>query len=154
MSENDRDYDQVIIKVFQGLITHYGTDSNRLPFTMVDIRNAAADLGLVIQNFPDVTYTYRVGRSTLPAEIQAYGNWAIEGAGKGKYAFVKLTRDHAYIQIPTDFEITPILDATPLIVLKYQKSDEQALLAQLRYTSRGHKVRFCKALKTESEQGV
>jgi hypothetical protein len=37
------------------------------------------------------------------------------------------------VAVPADFEVTNILDATPLIVLKYQETDEQALLAQLRY---------------------
>lgn len=127
-----KDYDLIIIHLFKFLLTRYGPDAERLSFTKEDIVTSIRTLDLRIRNVPDVTYTYRVGRSDLPQEILAHGNWAIEGTGKGSYAFVKLKRP-PYVTIPTDFEVTEILDATPLIVLRYQKSDEQAMLAQLRY---------------------
>jgi len=122
----------VMIHLFRRLVGEYGADADRLPFSKDDIVESISALDLEIKNVPDVTYTYRVGRSDLPDEILVHGNWAIEGAGKGRYTFVKLRRS-PYVAVPTDFEVTPILDATPLIVLHYQKSDEQALLAQLRY---------------------
>ena len=93
---------------------------------------AISELGLVINNVPDIPYTYRTGRSPLPEAILAHGQWAIDGAGKGRYLFVRLTRS-PYIDIPQDIEIIPLLDATPQIVLKYQGTDEQGLLARLRY---------------------
>jgi hypothetical protein len=126
-----KEYDRVIIAVFEKL--HKGNEgADSLHFTKEDVVQAIAELGLVINNVPDIPYTYRTGRSPLPDAILAHGQWAIDGAGKGKYYFVKLTRS-PYIDIPDDIEITPILDATPLIVLRYQSSDEQALLARLRY---------------------
>lgn len=131
-ADASKDYDRVIIHLFTRLINDQGADVDRLPFSKDDLVRSIVELELEIRNVPDVTYTYRVGRSDLPDEILAYGNWAIEGAGKSKYAFVRLKRS-PYVTVPTDFEITAILDATPLIVLRYQKSDEQALLAQVRY---------------------
>ncbi|MBN1311298.1 MAG: hypothetical protein JXB30_07750 [Anaerolineae bacterium] len=126
-----KDYDLIIIRVFEKLHKH-GESIDRLPFTKEDVVEAINELGLVINNVPDIPYTYRTGRSPLPDTILEHGQWAIDGAGKGRYYFVKLTRS-PYIDIPQDIEIIPILDATPQIVLKYQGTDEQGLLARLRY---------------------
>lgn len=129
--ETLKEYDQVIIRVFERLHTGH-EDSELLPFTKSDVERAIRDLGSTIKNVPDIVYTYRAGRSPLPQAILAHGNWAIEGAGKGKYVFVKLARS-PYVDIPTDVEITRILDATPQLVLKYQGTDEQGSLARIRY---------------------
>ena len=129
--ETLKEYDQVILRVFERL--HAGhEDTDRLPFAKSDVERAISDLGLSIKNVPDIVYTYRAGRSLLPQAIRAHGNWAIEGAGKGKYAFARLTRS-PYVDIPTDVETIRILDATPQIVLKYQSTDEQGFLARIRY---------------------
>src|SRR5574341_358818 len=129
--KNLKEYDRVIIHVFEKL---YNTqlDSERLPFSKEDVVQAIDELGLVINNVPDIPYTYRTGRSPLPDSILAHGQWAIDGAGKGRYFFVRLERS-PYIDIPQDIEATLILDSTPQIILKYQSTDEQALLARLRY---------------------
>ena len=74
-------------------------------------------------------------RSALPESIDAVTPegeaWIIRPAGRGKYRFVcvrdvPLTPDEAigWIKVP---------DATPEIVAKYALSDEQALLAKVRY---------------------
>jgi hypothetical protein len=126
-----KEYDQVVNRVFERL--HTGQeDVDRLLFTKADIERAIRDLGLSIRNVPDIVYTYRSGRSPLPEEVLAHGNWAIEGTGKGKYVFIRLTRS-PYVDIPMDIETIPILDATPQIVLKYQGVDEQGCLARIRY---------------------
>ncbi len=130
-NEPQKEYDQVISRVFQKL--HVGhEDADRLPFTKADIERAVGELGLEIKNIPDIAYTYRTGRSNLPSDILTHGNWAIDSTGKGTYVFVKLTRS-PYVDIPTDIETIHILDATPQIVLKYQGSDEQGILARIRY---------------------
>ncbi len=129
--ELPKEYDQVILRVFEHVYArHEGRD--RLPFAKADIERAVIELGLEIKNIPDIAYTYRTGRSPLPEAIQAHGSWAIDAAGKGKYAFVRLVRS-PYVDIPTDIEMTFVLDATPQIVLKYQSADEQAILARIRY---------------------
>lgn len=124
-----KDYDQILTELFTRL---YKQGETKLPFTKKDIEQVIADLSLEIRNVPDVAYTYRTGRSPLPAEILKHGNWAIDGAGKGKYVFVKLTRS-PYFDLPEDMEKITIPDATPQIVLKYQSGDEQAMLARVRY---------------------
>jgi DNA methylase len=126
-----KEYDHIIEHVFRQC---YATtpDLKELPFTLRDVVNAAAHLSLELRNPPDVTYTYRTGRSALPNTILAQGNWAIIGDGKGKYKFIRLTRS-PYVTIPEDLKIIRILDATPQIVLKYQGKDEQGVLARIRY---------------------
>src|SRR3990172_9451560 len=124
-----KEYDQVVIELFRRL---YKKGMPRLPFSKTDIERAASDLKLSIRNLPDITYTYRSGRSPLPPEILQYGHWAIDGAGKSKYVFVKMSRA-PYFDLPVDMDRTPIPDATPQIVLEYQSNDEQAMLARVRY---------------------
>lgn len=57
--------------------------------------------------------------------------WIIDGAGRSKYAFklVKINR----ITPNTDLITIKIPDATPEIVSQYALTDEQALLAKVRY---------------------
>jgi hypothetical protein len=128
--ENEsKEYDQVVAELFQRL---YKKGATRLPFSKSDIERVAADLKLSIRNLPDITYTYRSGRSPLPPEILKHGHWAIDGAGKSKYVFVRMSRA-PYFDLPEDMDVTSIPDATPQIVLEYQSNDEQAMLARVRY---------------------
>jgi hypothetical protein len=122
-------YDQVIIEMFRRV---YKPDADVLPFTKDELVQVCQELAIVINNVPDVPYHYRTGRSDLPDEILNTGNWVIEGAGKGKYTFVKLKRS-PYIHIPDDLYVTEIPEATPDIVLKYGGVDEQAILTRIRY---------------------
>ena len=124
-----KEYDQVVIELFNRL---HKRSEKKLPFTKGEIERVVADLGFEIRNIPDIAYTYRTGRSALPAEILRHGHWAIDGAGKGKYVFVKLSRP-PYFDLPEDMEKVTIPDATPQVVLKYQSGDEQAMLARVRY---------------------
>ncbi len=129
--EKLKEYDKVIERVFRDA---YNADPEAgvLPVTLRAIEQAVADLDIVVSNKPDVAYTYRTGRRALPQSILGHGNWAITGAGKGKYNFVRLSRS-PYITIPEDLKVTKILDSTPQLVLKYQGKDEQSLLARIRY---------------------
>jgi hypothetical protein len=122
-------YDQVIAEMFRRV---YGPDANVLPFTKDELVQVCRELAIVINNVPDVPYHYRTGRSDLPDEILGTGNWVIEGAGKGRYTFVRLKRS-PYIHIPDDLYVTEIPEATPDIVLKYGGVDEQAVLTKIRY---------------------
>jgi hypothetical protein len=57
--------------------------------------------------------------------------WVIEGAGRSKYAF-RLTQANRIVP-RADLVLTKIPDATPEIISAYALSDEQALLAKVRY---------------------
>lgn len=123
-------YDEVIVAVFQRLLDQHGRRAVRLEFDKPFLDRLANELD--IKNIPDIMYSYRSGRRAFPAAILAMGNWVIVGRGKGKYAFVKL-RAAADFNLPLDLEITPIPDATPDVVLRHTKGDEQSMLVQLRY---------------------
>ena len=57
--------------------------------------------------------------------------WIIEGAGRAKYCF-KLVKVNRILPNPNHIAIK-IPDATPEIITAYSLSDEQALLAKVRY---------------------
>jgi hypothetical protein len=122
-------YDQVICETFRRI---YKPDTKTLHFAKDELVRVCQDLGIVINNIPDIPYHYRTGRSDLPGEILETGNWVIEGVGKGKYAFVRLERA-PYIHVPDDLYVTEIPEAAPDIVLKYGGEDEQAILTKIRY---------------------
>ena len=108
------------------------SNENELLFDKEELEGICNDLGLDVKNIPDIKYQYQVGRAELPDEIRSTGNWVVQGRGKGKYAFVRITRE-PFIEIPADLHIIEVPDATPDIVLKYGGEDEQAVLSRVRY---------------------
>ncbi len=105
-------------------------------FDRVEIEEAARKLKLPRpKNLGDVIYTYR-HRRDLPQRIRKTApsktpHWIIPGAGSGKYRFVT-SRVSQFVPNPA-MDFIKIPDATPGIIKKYALSDEQALLAILRY---------------------
>lgn len=93
-----------------------------------------ANGGKPISNLGDVIYAYR-SRRELPARIRATQpvglEWTIELAGRARYRF-KLAKVHRIVP-RSDLVTIPIPDSTPEIIAKYAQSDEQALLAKVRY---------------------
>lgn len=125
-------YKSVVEHVFHA---RFRPGDAEVPFVRDDIVTAAEDLGLERpKNLGDVIYNVRY-RSGLPESIQALApdghEWIIRATGTGKYAFVAV--------IPLDLTpnrtmaIVKIPDATPGVIERYRQSDEQALLAKLRY---------------------
>ena len=126
-------YDLVILSIFNEKRALVSPQSDEVFFTTQDVHRTIAEQSFEISNPPDIAYTYRTNRRDLPAAILSSGNWSIEAApGKGNYVFRRLDRS-PYIDIPEDLATIRILDGTPGIVVKHQKSDEQALLARVRY---------------------
>lgn len=86
------------------------------------------------KNFGDVIYTYRY-RQPLPKSILATQpagrGWLILGDGDARYRFRlnKLT----HIRPTNGLLVRKIPDATPEIISRYALTDEQALLAKVRY---------------------
>lgn len=122
-------YDRLILEIFR---RHVGESENEFDFDRNEMAQILEEWGETIRNLGDVPYSYRGGRRELPDEITATGNWIIEGRGKGRYAFRRLSRS-PHITIPIDLETINILDATPDIIRTYSGDDEQALLAKVRY---------------------
>jgi hypothetical protein len=129
---------------YRALIAHIFFDSKfgdykptktRIPFEREDMERAAKELGIKLpKNLGDVIYAVRY-RVTMPERILATQpekeEWVISGTGRGRYEFclVPLNR---IIPNPSLTAIK-IPDATPEIIAAYALSDEQALLAKVRY---------------------
>lgn len=132
MSETRNRYTQIIQHVFE---QHYEAGAEEVPFTRLDIAIAAATLGIAMpKNLGDVVYSFRY-RIALPDSITSLApadqEWAIFPAGQGVYSFrlapfslVTPRKGQDKVRIP---------DATPGVITRYATSDEQALLAKVRY---------------------
>ena len=125
-------YQKLIEKVF---FDGYKKGKKVVPFDRDELISSAKALGIdVPKNLGDVIYSVRY-RTPMPESIikTATGKqeWVIQGAGRAKYEFrlVKINRI-----LPNENLITiKIPDSTPEIVLTNALSDEQALLAKVRY---------------------
>ena len=125
-------YEQLIEAIF---LYHHKRGVAEFTFKRTDIEDFAEQLGIKLpKNLGDVIYSFRY-RVELPDSIRSTApkgkNWIILPAGKGiyKFALSKIVEflpneQLAKIKIP---------DATPGIISSYAFSDEQALLAKLRY---------------------
>jgi hypothetical protein len=76
-------YDEVILEVF---LHHYREGEVYLMFQKDELDEVCRRRGIIVRNIPDIIYTFR-SRRPLPEQIRATGNWAIESAGRGAYAF-------------------------------------------------------------------
>ena len=106
-----------------------------IPFTRDELIATAAKLEIALpKNLGDVLYSFRY-RNPLPETIlQTQPNgmeWVIEGAGRALYEFrlVPINR----ISPNPNLVTIKIPDATPEIISANALSDEQALLARVRY---------------------
>ncbi|MBY0523924.1 MAG: hypothetical protein K2R98_11030 [Gemmataceae bacterium] len=125
-------YDSIILDIFR---SHHGSNVKAFGFARTEIEQVASKLKVQLpSNKGDLIYTYRF-RKKLPLEITrtapAGFEWIIRLAGRGKYRFV-LTKINRIVPNAKLIEIK-IPDATPEIIAKYAKGDEQALLAKVRY---------------------
>jgi hypothetical protein len=125
-------YEQIIERIF---LAHYKRGASEVTFDREEIPKVADKLGIQIpKNLGDLIYTFRY-RVALPAAIVEKApkgkEWIIRPVGRSKYQFV-LVRKWAITPNPALSQIK-VPDATPGMIVKYALSDEQALLAKLRY---------------------
>ncbi len=125
-------YSAIIERVF---LDRYRPGQTSVSFRREDLTTAAEQLGVdTPRNLGDVVYAFR-HRRALPDAIvdtQPEGQeWVIEGTGVATYAF-RLVPISRVVPNPA-LVTTKIPDATPEIVSAYALSDEQALLAKVRY---------------------
>lgn len=125
-------YAALIVEIFRKKYTA-GAASAR--FTRNDLAVAAERLGFALpSNVGDVVYSLRY-RMDLPEEIArtATGGktWIVVGVGTAQYEF-KLVKTSPIEANPSMLAIK-IPEATPEIVAAYAQTDEQALLAKVRY---------------------
>jgi hypothetical protein len=120
---------------FDGKFGGFKPGTTAIAFEREDIERAASELKIKLpKNLGDVVYAarYRSGLSPAILETQPEGKeWIIAGAGRARYEFrlVPLNR----IEPNASLAAVKIPDATPEIIAAYALSDEQALLAKVRY---------------------
>jgi hypothetical protein len=125
-------YETIIIKIFQN---HFKSGITEFEFDREEFVTVAEELGVKLpKNLGDLIYTFRF-RSNLPKEITSTAPegkaWKIVLAGTGHYKFIISAEDKI---IPSKLlEEIGIPDSTPGLISLYAYSDEQALLAILRY---------------------
>jgi hypothetical protein len=131
-SKQPNRYQALVVSIF---FRAYSKKSAIVPFTREELVETAKTLGIEMAKNPgDVLYSFRY-RNPLPKRIldtQPKGmEWVIEGKGRAKYEFrlvpinkIEPNRNLITIKIP---------DATPEIIAFNSLSDEQALLAKVRY---------------------
>lgn len=123
------DYDRIILEVFR---RHYEEGDTLLTFPKDELQEICNTFGIVVRNIPDIIYTYR-SRRRLPAAILAIGNWAIESAGRSKYAFRLLVNEPHFDIRYLDYAPINIYNAIPEVVEGLLRDDEQALLTRVLY---------------------
>jgi hypothetical protein len=125
-------YSRIIEEIFN---RHYRKGAKKVAFGREDIRTAAKEQGIDLpSNIGDVVYSFRY-RAELPRSIRDKApesmQWVIRPVGAAKYSF-ELTRVANITPAPMLAE-TKIPNATPGLIDTYALTDEQALLAKLRY---------------------
>ena len=125
-------YEQIIAHIFSE--RHDGSGDG-FAFPRAAINEAADALGLRrVSNVGDVLYTFR-SRKPLPQSIRATApgssEWIIRTTATGQYRFDLI--EHARFPVTPHLAETRIPDSTPALIHLYKQSDEQALLAIIRY---------------------
>ena len=125
-------YEQILTKIF---LDNYVPGSRQVEFTRQDLIAAAEDLGLERPlNVGDIPYSFRY-RGLSPGQIMQTApdgeTWILRSGGRSIYWLV-LVPDRP-IAPNLDLVVTKVPDATPGIVAWHSESDEQSLLARLRY---------------------
>jgi hypothetical protein len=125
-------YSQLLERVF---FQRYTEGAREVDFLRDDIVAAATELGLKLpKNLGDVIYSFRY-RADLPGSVMAKApageSWIILPAGMSKYRF--LATAIATVGPRPGLAETKIPDSTPGLIGMYALTDEQALLAKLRY---------------------
>lgn len=125
-------YQALLEKVF---FDHYKDGAKEVPFARDELISAAKRLRLELpRNLGDVVYSVRY-RTPMPARVLATQpegfEWIVDGVGRSQYAF-RLSRISRIVPNP-NLVTVKVPDATPEIIGAYALSDEQALLAKVRY---------------------
>lgn len=123
---------QIIERIF---LERYNTDSQEVSFTREDLVTAAEALGAPRpKNLGDIVYSLRY-RVPLPEAVQREApsgrEWAIFPGGNAVYSL--RTVPFNLIEPRQGLRAIRLPDSTPGAISKYALSDEQALLARVRY---------------------
>jgi hypothetical protein len=127
-------YSRLVERIFE---EKYRETATEVAFERDDIIRSARVLQLRLpKNVGDLIYSFRF-RTAMPSAIEktapAGYRWLIELAGRGKYVFRLRRIEESDIVPNPKMSETKVPDATPGVVALYALSDEQALLAKVRY---------------------
>jgi hypothetical protein len=131
MAEQNR-YSAIIERIF---LMKFKPGTRDVEFQRSDIERVAKQLKIKLpKNLGDLVYSFRY-RTPLPDRVRSAAGkgktWIIRPAGKAKYRF-SLVPDRPLA--PNDsLTTTKVPDSTPGVIAKYALSDEQALVAKVRY---------------------
>ena len=125
-------YTRIVTQIFE---SRFKPGATEVPFTRDDIVDTARELAVKLpKNLGDVLYSFRF-RTELPASITVKAPagkvWIIRPAGRGRYSF--FATKVAVFGPRAGASITKVPDSTPGLIERYALSDEQALLARIRY---------------------
>lgn len=132
MKKSVNRYARIIEKLFK---SRYREGMKEVDFHRDDLEKTAKELRVKLpKNIGDLLYSFRY-RQSLPENIVKTAPsgkaWAIKGAGRSAYRFALV--ENKPIRPNANLAETKIPDSTPGIIAKYALSDEQALLAKVRY---------------------
>jgi hypothetical protein len=125
-------YGQIIEGVF---LAKYQEGMRKITFKREDLVHCAEEHGIKLpSNIGDILYSFRY-RTELPQALRRRApegeTWIIRSIGRGRYQF-ELVPNREIAPSSMVME-TKIPDATPGVVAMYALTDEQSLLARLRY---------------------
>lgn len=126
---------RVYVPILRELVRRFHEPgTQRVEFTVRDVRQVAEDLGIEIGNAPDLVYRMRA-RTRLPDDILDMGFTILRGVGRGRYALE--VGGEAVVRLP-EHEILDHNDQTPLPVRRLLPEDlveldEQGLLTMVSY---------------------
>jgi|GEM_PF-1135207 len=131
--QGDNTYVQIFRRLFE---IHAKNGTTDFRWHREELTTIAKKLGVKVpKNIGDNIYSLRYGRDEFPDEVKALAppgkSWLILPDGKSKYRCV--TADYSVIRHDPYLKPVKIPDATPQIVAKHAKGDEQAVLARLNY---------------------
>lgn len=128
-------YKRILERVF---FRTYMKGQEMIEFSRADVETAAKELDLSIRNMPDAQYAFNF-RKGVPAKVRDEApvgkSWTIAGLGRrGAESYYKFVARELPNILPTVGLVeTKIPDATPGVIAMHARTDEQALLATLRY---------------------
>lgn len=125
-------YQAIISHIFQA---HFSPGMDEFDFSRDELTATALALKIRLpKNLGDILYSFRY-RNALPQAIREAATegreWIIEGTGNGRYRFRQVRTSN--ILPRANLMAIKVPDSTPEIIGAYALSDEQALLAKVRY---------------------
>lgn len=134
MPKKKVDYDAIVESIF---FANYESGADSVEWTRQEILDTADALDMEPPKNPgDLVSSYRFRRQ-LPQKIKDAAPtgkvWILRLVGRSKYRFVAIDPEYQYVLPSPHLARIKIPDATPGIIAANALSDEQALLAKVRY---------------------